>query len=251
MASLSGKVAIVTGAASGIGEAVARLFAAEGISGVTLVDVDGSRAEVVASDIGARPGTDAVAAVMDVSDGVQVEAMVERAMGRFGRIDILVNNAGVAPVVLWPDVTEANWRRVLDINLNGAFLCTLAVLPIMTRQGAGRIVNISSVGAFVGSVCAHPAYGVSKAGLIAMTKSVAKAFAGDGILVNAIAPGSIDTPLASAFGAAQVGAFVEAAPLKRQGTPREVADAVWYLVSDRSTYVTGATLHVNGGSLLV
>ena len=116
---------------------------------------------------------------------------------------------------------------------------------------SGRIVNISSVGAFVGSVCAHPAYGVSKAGLIAMTKSLAKAYAGDGILVNAIAPGSFDTPLAAAFGEAQRQEFIEAAPLKRQGDPRELADAVFYLVSNRSTYVTGSTLHVNGGSLLI
>ena len=112
-------------------------------------------------------------------------------------------------------------------------------------------MNISSAGAVLGSVCAHPAYGVSKAGMIAMTKSAAKAHAKDGILVNAIAPGSIDTPMADRFGERQKQEFRDATPLKRQGTAREIADAVYYLVSDRSTYVTGATLHVNGGSLLV
>jgi 3-oxoacyl-[acyl-carrier protein] reductase len=124
-------------------------------------------------------------------------------------------------------------------------------MPIMQKQQAGRIVNVSSAGAFVGSVCAHPAYGVSKAGMIAMTKSAAKEFAADGLRVNAIAPGSIDTPLTDSFGEVQKEEFRQAAPLKRQGSPREIADAVWYLVSDRSTYVTGATLHVNGGSLLI
>ena len=177
--------------------------------------------------------------------------MVQRTVAQFQRVDILVNNAGIAPVVRWSEVTEENWRHVMDVNLNGAFLCTLAVLPVMKKQQAGRIVNISSVGAFLGSVCAHPAYGASKAAMIAMTKSAAKEFAGDGILVNAIAPGSIETPLAASFGEAQKEEFIQAAPLKRQAAPRELADAVWYLVSDRSTYVTGATLHVNGGSLLV
>ena len=123
--------------------------------------------------------------------------------------------------------------------------------PTMRRQQAGRIVNISSVGAFLGSITAHPAYGVSKAGMIAMTKSLAKTYASEGILVNAIAPGSIDTPLARAFGDEAVQMYTDLSPMKRQGHPRELADAVFYLVSDRSTFVTGATLHVNGGSLLI
>ena len=251
MNSLAGKVAIVTGGASGIGKAVAEVFAEAGLTGLTVADIDGDRAQQVASDITAQFGTPAIAVATDVAEGTQVEAMVGRTVAQFKRVDILVNNAGIAPVVRWAEVTEENWRRVMDVNLNGAFLCTLAVLPFMKQQQAGRIVNISSVGAFLGSVCAHPAYGASKAAMIAMTKSLAKEFASDGILVNAIAPGSIETPLAAGFGDAQKEQFIEATPLKRQGAPRELADAVWYLVSDRSTYVTGATLHVNGGSLLV
>jgi NAD(P)-dependent dehydrogenase (short-subunit alcohol dehydrogenase family) len=251
MNSLAGKVAIVTGGASGIGKAVAEVFAEAGLTGLTIADIDGNGAQQVASDVTAQFGTTAIALATDVAEGTQVEAMVQRTVAQFERVDILVNNAGIAPAVRWAEVTEENWRRVMDVNLNGAFLCTLAVLPFMKKQQAGRIVNISSVGAFLGSVCAHPAYGASKAAMIAMTKSLAKEFASDGILVNAIAPGSIDTPMALSFGEAQKEQFIEAAPLKRQGTPRELADAVWYLVSDRSTYVTGTTLHVNGGSLLV
>lgn len=251
MDTLKGKVAIITGGASGIGKAVAEVLAEAEISALIIADIDISAATAVAASINRRFNTEALAVATDVAVGAQVEAMCAQTVAQFHRIDILVNNAGIAPVVPWAEVTEANWRQVMDINLHGAFLCLQAVLPIMQRQQAGRIVNISSAGAFLGSVCAHPAYGVAKAGLIALTKSAAKAFATDGILVNAIAPGSIDTPLAQSFGEAQVEAFRQSSPLKRQGSPREIADAVWYLVSDRSTFVTGATLHVNGGSLLV
>lgn len=249
MDKLTGQVAIITGGAVGIGFAIAEVLAEADIAGILIADVENAAA--AAADISKRFDTDAIGITTDVADSAQVEAMVEETIRKFQRVDILVNNAGIAPTVPWDEVTEANWRHVLDVNLNGAFLCTLAVLPAMSRQKSGRIVNISSVGGFLGSVCAHPAYGVSKAGLVAMTKSLAKAYATDGILVNAIAPGSIDTPLSRSFGEAQVQEFIEASPMKRQGTARELADAVFYLVSNRSTYVTGATLHINGGSLLV
>lgn len=249
MDKLLGKVAIITGGASGIGKGVAEVFAEADITGLVIVDIENAEEAAAELDDGARTRTMGIHA--DVADAVQVEAMVKQAVSEFGRVDILVNNAGIAPMIKWPNVTEENWRHVIDVNLNGAFLCTLNVLPIMCRQQAGRIVNISSVGAFLGSVSAHPAYGVSKAGLIAMTKSLAKAYAKDGILVNAVAPGSIDTPLARSLGSNQVKQYIDDALLKRQGSPNELADAVFYLVSDRSTYVTGSTLHVNGGSLLI
>lgn len=251
MNTLESKTAIITGGASGIGKAVAELFAEADIAGLVIVDIDGAGAQQLADDIENKCSTKAIAVGADVADAAQVNALVAQTVETFGRIDILVNNAGIAPVVRWADVTEENWRHVIDTNLNSAFLCMLAVLPIMQQQRSGRIVNISSAGAFLGSVCAHPAYGTSKAGMIAMTKSAAKEFAADNILINAIAPGSIDTPMTDSFGEAQKQAFREASPLKRQGTARELADAVGYLVSDQSTYVTGATLHVNGGSLLV
>jgi 3-oxoacyl-[acyl-carrier protein] reductase len=240
---LEGQVAIVTGAATGIGRAVAELLIESGVAGLGVADV----AECEFPD---QP-VEVLVGRIDVAEADAVEGFVSEVHDRFGRIDILVNNAGIAPVVPWSEVTESNWRRVLDVNLNGAFHCTKAAWPHMLHQQHGRIVNISSVGAFQGSVSAHPAYGVSKAGLIALTKSLAKEGAAEGILVNAIAPGSIDTPMLESFGPEARVQYAEAALLKRQGTPRELAESVVFLVSPAASYITGATLHVNGGVLLV
>ena len=240
---LEGQVAIVTGAATGIGRAVAELLIESGVAGLGVADV----AECEFSD---QP-VEVLVGRIDVAEADAVEGFVSEVHDRFGRIDILVNNAGIAPMVPWSEVTESNWRRVLDVNLNGAFHCTKAAWPHMLNQQHGRIVNISSVGAFLGSVSVHPAYGVSKAGLIALTKSLAKEGAAEGILVNAIAPGSIDTPMLESFGPEARVQYAEAALLKRQGTPRELAESVVFLVSPAASYITGATLHVNGGVLLV
>lgn len=251
MDELTSQVAIVTGAASGIGKAVAEVLAEEGISGLTLADINADGLEVVGDSVRGKTSTEVLVSATDVSREDEVNRMVASTIERFERIDILVNVAGIAPTTTWADTTLDNWNHVINTNLNSAFICFKAVLSHMQARKYGRVVNISSAGAVLGSVCAHPAYGASKAGMIAMTKSAAKAHAKDGILVNAIAPGSIDTPMTDSFGECQKQEFKEAAPLKRQGTAREIADAVFYLVSGRSTYVTGATLHVNGGSLLV
>ena len=240
---LQGQVALVTGGTSGIGRAVVELFLEAGMAGLAVIDV--SECDLSGMD------SEVMVGQFDVSDSDAVGRFVSDVHERFGRIDILVNNAGIAPVVPWSEVTEENWQRVLDVNLNGAFHCTRAVWNHMRDRQYGRIVNISSVGAFLGSVSAHPAYGVSKAGLIALTKSLAKEGASDGILVNAIAPGSIDTPMLESFGPEARVKYAEAALLKRQGTPKELAETVVFLVSPASSYITGATLHVNGGALLV
>ncbi|HCK55900.1 MAG TPA: hypothetical protein DIC23_22015 [Planctomycetaceae bacterium] len=240
---LQGQVALVTGGTSGIGRAVVELFLEAGMAGLAVIDV--SEGDLSGMD------SEVMVGQFDVSDSDAVGRFVSDVHERFGRIDILVNNAGIAPVVPWSEVTEENWQRVLDVNLNGAFHCTRAVWNHMRDRQYGRIVNISSVGAFLGSVSAHPAYGVSKAGLIALTKSLAKEGASDGILVNAIAPGSIDTPMLESFGPEARVKYAEAALLKRQGTPKELAETVVFLVSPASSYITGATLHVNGGALLV
>ena len=177
--------------------------------------------------------------------------MARATVERFGRIDILVNNAGICPMVPWDRTTLESWNRMLSVNLTSAFLCSKAVVPYMRERKFGRLVHISSVGAFVGSITGHVGYGVSKAGVIALSKYLAKQFASDGILSNAIAPGSIDTPLAEAFGEENRRRYVELSLVKRQGTPREIAEAVLFLAGPRSGYVTGSTMHVNGGSLLI
>lgn len=155
MSCLAEKTAIVTGAASGIGNATAQVLAEAGIGGLSLVDLHGARTTQLATKIQEKFGINTVAVKADVSDGSQVAAMVERTLDQFHRIDILINNAGIAPVVRWSQVTEASWRHVMDTNLNSAFLCMLAVLTTLKTQQSGRIVNISSAGAILGSVCVH------------------------------------------------------------------------------------------------
>lgn len=248
---LKGRVGIVTGGASGIGRCIAEVFAEAGITGLTVADINVRSAEEVVNCLRTRYNSNAIATRTDVSKQDLVEKMVMATVDKFGQVDILVNNAGICPMTSWDDTTVDSWNRILEINLTGGYLCTKAVLPHMRRNKYGRIVYISSVGAFLGSLVGHVAYGVSKAGMIALMKCVAKRFGEDGINANAIAPGTIGTPLAESFGEAVVSSWVGATPLKRQGTPREVADAVLFLASDRASYINGATLHVNGGYLLI
>ena len=251
MDELKGRVAIVTGAASGIGRSVAELFAEEGVAGLTVADIQAAPLYRLASDLQKRSGGDLLVSETDVSDPEQVDRMARATVERFGRIDILVNNAGICPMVPWDRTTLESWNRMLSVNLTSAFLCSKAVVPYMRERKFGRLVHISSVGAFVGSITGHVGYGVSKAGVIALSKYLAKQFASDGILSNAIAPGSIDTPLAEAFGEENLRRYVDLSLVKRQGTPREIAEAVLFLAGPRSGYVTGSTMHVNGGSLLI
>ena len=247
---LTGKVAIVTGGAQGIGSATVERFVEAGALGVAIADVQSQRAEAAAQEIAETYGGQVLAIPTDVSDPEQVKAMAQATMARFGRIDILVNNASLCPIVAWEDITLDNWNRILAVNLTGMFLCTQAVIPYMKAQNRGHVVYISSEAAFVGSYVAHVAYGVTKAGILALMKSVAKVFAADGILANAIAPGPVDTPLAHALGRDFWDSAEQRTLLKRHASPGEIADAVLFLVTDRSAYITGQVLRVNGGSNL-
>jgi 3-oxoacyl-[acyl-carrier protein] reductase len=245
--SLKERVAIITGGASGIGRAIALKCAEAGARGVVIADVDPAGAAETARRVATLGSTECVPVETDVTDELQVAAMVETAMKRFGRIDILFNDAGICPVVAWDDADVASWKRILDINLTGMYICTRAVLPRMRARRYGRIVFVSSMGGLLGSIVSHPAYGASKAGVLALMKSVAKTFAGEGILANALCPGSIDTPMTDGFGGETKRKLAEGCLLGRQGTAEELADAAVFLASDRSTYITGAVLNVNGG----
>jgi len=245
--SLDGKIAFVTGAGRGLGRAGALALARAGAH-VALVSRTKSQLDETAAAVGAL-GRKALVAVADIRSSEQIEAAVQTVVGAFGRIDILFNNAGICPMAAWDDADVASWKRILDVNLTGMYICARAVLPHMRRRGYGRIVFVSSMGGLLGSIVSHVAYGVSKAGILALMKSVAKTFAGEGILANALCPGSIETPMTESFGEDTKRKLAEACLLKRQGTPEELADAAIFLASDRSTFITGTVLNVNGGIL--
>ena len=227
------------------------MLAEAGAAGVVVADIDCTGGPETVSLVESRTPAQGLFVGTDVACQEQVEGLVAAAVERFGKVDILVNNAGICPTTTWDGTTLENWNEVLAVNLTGAYLCTRAVLPHMRAQRFGRIVYISSAGAVLGSVTAQAGYGASKAGMIALMKYVARNFAADGILANAIAPGSIDTPITRQLRPGGETQFRQDLVSRPAGTPRELADAVLYLVSDRSTYVTGATFHVNGGFVLV
>jgi len=244
---LKGKIAIVTGGAQGIGRAVVERFAEAGAAGIVIADIQDQAAAACAQAVMQQHGSVIVSIPTDVSDQAQVKRLVQAAQDQFGRIDILVNNASLCPVVAWDDVTIENWNQILAVNLTGMLLCSQAVIPCMKKQHFGRMVFISSEAAFNGSYAAHVAYGVTKAGELALMKSVAKGFAQDNILANAITCGPVDTPLGHSLGADFWASSDQKTLLKRHADAHEIADAVLFLVSGRSTYITGQVLRVNGG----
>lgn len=244
---LTDKVAIVTGAAQGLGRAIVERFVEAQVQGVVAADVNEDVLETATKQIRSGKDGQILPVTTDVSDPAQIQRMVEAALKKFSRIDILVNNASVCPVIDWEDVTVENWNQILAVNLTGMLLCTKAVVPHMQSQGDGRIVYVSSPAARVGSIIAHVGYGATKAGALALMKSVAKRFAQDGIRANAILPGPIDTPLSRSFGEKYWESQQERPLLKRHAAASEVADSVLFLVSDRSSYITGHELWVDGG----
>jgi NAD(P)-dependent dehydrogenase (short-subunit alcohol dehydrogenase family) len=238
------KVALVTGAARGIGLAVARCFLAEGWR-VALLDIE---TELLDGAVGALEKPDHTLALScDVSDAAAVTAAIDALSRRFGRLDALVNNAGVAVFAPLMQTTDDDWNRVLAVNLTGPFLCTKAAVPLMREHGGGAIVNITSISAVRASTL-RSAYGTSKAGLAHLTKQLAVELASFGIRVNAVAPGPVDTAMAKAVHTPEIRAdYHDAIPLNRYGLEEELAEAVFFLCSDRSSYVTGQILAVDGG----
>jgi 3-oxoacyl-[acyl-carrier protein] reductase len=241
---LPDKVAIVTGAARGIGLAIAELLACAGTS-LALVDVNERLVREIARRLGEQ-GFNVLPVAADVSIGQQVQVAVKTVVGAWGRVDILVNNAGICPLTPIDQITEAEWDRVLAVNLKGAFLFCQAVMPIMRQQRSGKIINISSSAAQTGGLIASLHYSASKAGLIGMTKSLARLLAPD-IQVNAVAPGMIDTEMTRVYDETVKANVLRGMPLQRLGTTEDVAWAVLYLASKASDFMTGQVLALSGG----
>lgn len=238
------KVALVTGAGRGIGFATARRFLAEGWQ-VALLDIENDLVEARITEL-ALPDT-SLGLVCDVSDPGQVADAIANLRQRFGRLDTLVNNAGVAVFKPMLETTPEEWNRVLAVNLTGPFLCSLAAAPLMAENGSGSIVNVTSISGLRASTL-RVAYGTSKAGLAHLTKQQAVELAGLGIRVNAVAPGPVDTAMAKAVHSPEIRAdYHDAVPLNRYGLEEEIAEAVFFLCSDRASYITGQILAVDGG----
>ena len=253
MFDLTGRVALVTGAQQGMGKADAKALARQGAT-VIVTDLDAKMCKAVADEILADGGK-AVSFTLDVTEKQQIDAVFDAVIKQYKKIDILVNNAGIFRPKPALELTEQEWQKTIDVNLKGCFLCAQRAAKEMAGQKYGRIINIASIASgqvgvgFAGS--AH--YSASKGGITAMTETMALEWGPLGITVNAIGPGAIDTPMVAGIKSAPeaLKAITSRVPLGRMGQPEEIAAAVVFLASDEASYVTGATLFVDGGYLAV
>ncbi len=242
------KVCVITGAARGLGEAIARLFHHEGAR-LALWDLNGEAAARLAASLDAS-GTRALAQRVDVTAEAEVQAAMDAAVGHFGRIDVLVNCAGIIKHAPIEKLSLEDFESVLRVNLTGTFLACRAVVPVMKKQGGGKIVNIASLGGRTGRPGVGVNYAASKAGVIALTQTLAREAGPAGIYANAIAPGPILTELTKVVGPAVFATWNAGRAVNKDGLPEDVAQAALFLASDRSDWITGVTLDINGGILI-
>lgn len=244
---LEGKVAIITGAGRGIGEATAKKFAKEGAK-VVVVDLNEIDVKNVVEEIKARSG-EAIGMLVSVTDRKQVEKMVQDTVDKFGKLDCIVNNAGITADNKLVKMTEEEWNKVIDVNLKGVFNCGQVATRVMVEQGGGVILNASSVVGVYGNL-GQTNYAATKWGVIGMTKTWAKELGKDGVRVNAVAPGFIVTPMTEKMPVKVLDVMKEKAPLKTLGYPEDIANAYAFLASDEARFITGAVLSVDGGIVL-
>ena len=245
---LDGRVAVVTGGARGIGEAICMALADQGAD-IVVADIDFPGAQRTAEQIAGKK-VRALAVDVDVASRGSVRAMVGDTLKHFGRVDILVNNAGICPWTSFDAISDEEWERVIAVNLRGPFLCTQEIVKVMAERGWGRIIAISSVAGKMGALQAGAHYCASKGGLIAMTLCVARKYAHRGITANVIAPGQTETELIRDWSDEARREFLERIPVGRMGQPRDIAAAVAFLASEEAGFVTGEVLDVNGGFLM-
>jgi NAD(P)-dependent dehydrogenase (short-subunit alcohol dehydrogenase family) len=238
------KLALITGAARGIGLATTRKFLDEGWQ-VVMLDIDGETLKTAFEEIADPDNTMKI--TCDVAEADQVFAAAEEIQSRFGRIDCLVNNAGIADFLPILETDIEIWSRILAVNLSGPFICTQACAPLMLENGGGSVVNIVSISGLRASTL-RVAYGTSKAGLIHLTKQQAAELGNQGIRVNAVAPGPVDTAMAKKVHGPEIRAdYHNSIPLNRYGTEQEIADSIWFLASDKASFINGQVLAVDGG----
>ncbi len=242
--SLSGKIALVTGAAQGIGREIAFALATDGAD-VAICDVNLEAAQKTAAEIEGK-GKKSLAIKANVASSADVTAMIEQVVEKFGRIDILVNNAGITRDGLILRMKDEDWDLVLSINLKGAFLCTKSALKYMAKQRSGTVINIASIVGAMGNA-GQANYVASKAGLIGLTKTIAREYANRGITANAVAPGFIETAMTQALPENVRQELAKQIPMGKLGTPADVANAVRFLASPWASYISGQVVHVNGG----
>ena len=241
---LDGRVAAITGGAKGLGQTTAELFAAEGAA-VVIADIDAAAGEGTAQALRAE-GTAAIFVETEITVEAEVRAMVSRTVSEYGRLDILVNNAGIQVEKAVPDTTEEEWDRVLDVNLKGAFLCSKHAIVAMRKRGTGSIVCVSSLSGLVSNP-RQASYNASKHGLIGLAKCMAQDHADDGIRVNVICPGSMNTPMTEGIPPEHLAPYRKANLLQRFAEPIEVARCILFLASDDASFVTGSVMVADGG----